>query len=93
MKKLILLVIILGFVGLAASRETYRVTVTRKESNLYKIDGTKTYIKTKHCEEYCYSEQAVLVYERYSTRNKLIFDKRPGKSPECEVEDLLTGDK
>ena len=90
---LTLRVILLGAVALVPLAETYRVTVTRKDDNLYKIDGTKLYIKTNYCYEYSYSEKAILVYQRNSMRNKLIFDQRPGRSRECQVEDLLQGDK
>jgi hypothetical protein len=87
------LTLILGCLGFTAVPDSYRVTVTRKEANLYQVDRSKTYIKTKYCYEYVYSEQAILVYERGSLNNKLIFDKRSGRSPECSVENLLQGDR
>ena len=72
--------------------ESYRVTVTRKESNLYRIDGTKTYIKTRLCLELALSEPAILNYQRGSYDNKLIFDKRRSRRESCDVEKLLTED-
>jgi hypothetical protein len=54
---------------------TYRVNITRKDANLYKVDGTDFYIRTKYCYEYCYSEEVILVVytsSRYSY-GKVIF--------------------
>lgn len=51
------------------------VNITRKDADLYKIDGTDLYIKTKYCYEYCYSEEVILVVyttSRYSY-GKVIF--------------------
>jgi len=87
---LAILVAVLGTPLLA--RDTYRVTVTRKEANLYKIDGTKTFIKTKYCYEYVYAEDALLTYQPKGLDNKLIFDKRP-LTTSCAVESLLTEDR
>lgn len=39
----------------------YSVTLTRKGDNLYQIDGTDLYIRTKYCYTYCYRQDAVLV--------------------------------
>lgn len=53
----------------------YSVNITRKDADLYKIDGTDLYIKTKYCYEYCYSEEVILVVyttSRYSY-GKVIF--------------------
>ena len=36
------------------------ITVTRKDKNVYKIDGTDTFAVTKHCHEYVYGETAYL---------------------------------
>lgn len=54
---------------------TYRVNITRKDANLYKVEGTDFYIRTKYCYEYCYSEEVILVVytgSRYSY-GKVIF--------------------
>lgn len=53
----------------------YSVNITRKDNDLYKIEGTDLYIKTKYCYEYCYSEEVILVVyttSRYSY-GKVIF--------------------
>ena len=77
--------------SVCSARDSYRVTVTRKEANMYRVDGTKTYIQTKYCYEYVYSESAILNYARGGINNKLIFDKRPMVTS-CDVEKLLTED-
>jgi hypothetical protein len=41
---------------------TYEVTVTRKATDLYKVDGTSFYVETRYCYEYAYSEEAILKY-------------------------------
>ncbi len=53
----------------------YKVNVTRKATNLYKVEGTKYYIQTKYCYEYSYSGEAILtVGNQYGyTKGKLIF--------------------
>jgi hypothetical protein len=55
-----LVVVVVGAQALSA--EAYKVTVTREEANLYRVDGSspKTYIKTKYCYEYAYSERAIV---------------------------------
>jgi hypothetical protein len=54
----------------------YVLNVTRKNANLYKIDGSDLYIKTKYCYEYGYSVEVVLDWEsNYGyTKGNLIFD-------------------
>ncbi len=55
----------------------YSVNITRKDADLYKIDGTDLYIKTKYCYEYCYSEEVILVVyttSRYSYGKVIFFD-------------------
>jgi hypothetical protein len=87
------LCLVLAVCAVASLRaESYRVSVTRKDKDMYRIDRTKTYIKTKYCYEYVYSESAVLNYERGAYDNKLIFDKRPGPVTSCDVDKLLTED-
>jgi len=38
----------------------YRVTVTRRDSNIYEINGHNMYIKTRYCYEYAYNQVVVL---------------------------------
>ena len=53
----------------------YLINVTRKTSDLYKIDNKNIYIKTKYCYEYSYSQEVVLKVESsYGyTKGKIIF--------------------
>ena len=67
-----------------ANAEMYKVNVKRTDSNLY-IDRTnKILIKTKYCYEYTYGDDAILIYDKYSYDNKLVFDN--GTS--CDVESV-----
>ena len=53
----------------------YEVNVTRKDSHIYKIDGTDYYIEMPYCYEYCYSEKAILKVDYgYGTVGALIFE-------------------
>ncbi|MBK7341691.1 MAG: hypothetical protein IPJ06_00455 [Saprospiraceae bacterium] len=54
----------------------YKVEVTRKGSNLYKLEGTKLFIETRYCYEYATYEDAILKVESnygYS-KGKVIFE-------------------
>jgi hypothetical protein len=53
----------------------YRVSLTRKEDNLYEIIGEDLYVRTRFCYEFCYSADALLELQTYSGVNlgKVIF--------------------
>ena len=53
----------------------YKVNVTRKANNLYKVEGTDYYIVTNFCYEYSYSDEAILSVEsQYGySKGKLFF--------------------
>ncbi len=53
----------------------FKATLTRKSSNLYKIDGTKFYIETRYCYEYATGKEVILIVEsNYGyTKGKVIF--------------------
>lgn len=72
--------------------DVYEVTVSRKDSNLYKVEFTKLYVRTRYCYEYAFNEEAILKYQRGSIENVLVF--RPGKagSASCQVTELLQQD-
>jgi hypothetical protein len=55
----------------------YDITVTRKAKDLYRVDGTSTYLVTRFCFEYGYSAKAVLRYRSYGSAGTgtLIFTK------------------
>jgi hypothetical protein len=40
--------------------ERYSVSLTRKDSNLYKVDGQNIWVQTRYCYTYAYSEDAAL---------------------------------
>lgn len=67
-----------------ANAEMYKVNVKRTDSNLYIDRSNKILIKTKYCYEYTYGEDAILVYEKGSYSNKLVFEN--GTS--CDVESV-----
>lgn len=69
----------------ALASGVYKVSVTRKDRDLYRVDSTDIYIVTKYCYEYVYSDAAVLRYEQYAMDNKLIFSG--GAS--CQVEKVI----
>jgi hypothetical protein len=56
--------------GTAAAGD-YDLSVTRKGSNLYKVDGKDLYIHTRYCYEYVYSEDSLL--RMSGTSGKIVF--------------------
>lgn len=41
----------------------YEIRITRKGSNIYKLEGTKFYIETRYCYEYATNDEAILKVE------------------------------
>jgi hypothetical protein len=41
----------------------YKLSVTRKASNLYKVDGQDIYIETRYCYEYATGDDIILIVE------------------------------
>ena len=74
-----LFAVLIMFAG-AASADDYDLSVTRKGSNLYKVDGKDLYIHTRYCYEYVYSEDSLL--RMSGTSGKIVFIDE-GSS--CEV--------
>ena len=54
-----------------AAAGDYDLSVTRKGSNLYKVDGKDIYIHTRYCYEYVYSEDSLL--RMSGTSGKIVF--------------------
>lgn len=56
--------------------DVYKVRLTRKGSNLYKVEQTDLYVETKYCYEYATYEEAILkVTSSYGyTKGTLIFE-------------------
>lgn len=44
---------------------TYSEYVTRKSSNVYKVDGKNVFVKTKYCYEYAYGQNAIIEITNY----------------------------
>lgn len=68
------------FVPLLSFASNYEVSVTRKGSNLYKVDGKDIYIHTRYCYEYVHYENSFLKMGGYS--GEIIFTDSGGK---CDV--------
>ncbi len=66
-----MLVALLMVVAGTASADDYDLSVTRKGSNLYKVDGKDLYIHTRYCYEYVYSEDSLL--RMSGTSGKIVF--------------------
>lgn len=81
MKRALFLLLLL--VGAVAHATLYRISVTRKAQDLYKVDGTSVLIKTRYCYEYAYGEEAILD----DTRDELIFTGSFGSK--CDVEAVI----
>ena len=60
--------------------ENYEVSLTRKSSNVYKIDGKDIIIQTRYCYVYAYSEEAIFKASGYG--GELIFFDSKDK---CDV--------
>src|SRR3546814_8952718 len=60
--------------------ENYEVSLTRKGSNVYKIDGKDIIIQTRYCYVYAYSEEAIFKASGYGGE-LLFFDSKD----KCDV--------
>ena len=76
------------FFGSVAYADLYKVSVTPKAQDIYQIDGSSIYIKTRYCYEYAYSEDAILQIDSPSGYNvgELTF---VGGGSKCDVEKVL----
>lgn len=86
MKTSVLACAILILLVASLRAEVYRVTVTRIDKDLYRVEDVRpvVYIETKYCYQYATRDDAVLRYERYSYNNTLIFSDRSS----CDVKAL-----
>jgi hypothetical protein len=64
----------------AASAENYEVNLTRKGSNVYKVDGKDIFIQTRYCYVYAYSEGAIFKSSAYGGE-VIFFDSKD----KCDV--------
>lgn len=80
-KSLILWLIVLTCLhAVPAWADNYEVNVTRKSSNVYKVDGKDIIIQTRYCYVYAYSEEAIFKTAGYG--GEIIFFDSKDK---CDV--------
>lgn len=82
MKKTLLatLAALISLQAAPALAENYEVNLTRKGSNVYKIDGKDIIIQTRYCYVYAYSEEAILKTSGYGGE-VIFFDSKD----KCDV--------
>ena len=82
MKKTLLaaLAAMMSLLAAPAQAENYEVNLTRKGSNVYKIDGKDIIIQTRYCYVYAYSEEAILKTSGYGGE-VIFFDSKD----KCDV--------
>ena len=69
-----------GLLAALALAENYEINLTRKGSNVYKIDGQDIIIQTRYCYVYAYSEEAIFKTSGYG--GEVIFFESKDK---CDV--------
>ena len=69
---------------LSVMADQYKVSVTREDSNIYRVVENNMYIITKYCYEYVYSEDAILDIVESAGSIKFI-----DSDNECVVCDIL----
>lgn len=81
-----LVLLALGLTTVVVRAEVFRVTVTRVDKDLYRVEDRtpKLYIETQYCYEYATRDDAVLRYERYGSNNRLIFSSNTA----CDVKGI-----
>jgi hypothetical protein len=82
------LVAIAWFQAAPARAENYEVNLTRKGSNVYKVDGKDIIIKTRYCYVYAYSEEAIL--KSFGYDGEVIFFDSKDK---CDVKAVFGASK
>jgi len=68
--------------------ENYEVNLTRKSSNIYKIDGKDIIIQTRYCYVYAYSEEAIFKTSGYGGE-VIFFDSKD----KCDVKAVFGSSK
>jgi len=71
---------LMSFQAAPALAENYEVNLTRKGSNVYKIDGKDIIIQTRYCYVYAYSEEAIFKSSGYGGE-VIFFDSKD----KCDV--------
>ncbi len=75
-----LLAFALVLLSQAVHAENYQMSVTRKGSNVYKVDGKDIIVQTRYCYVYAYSEESIFKSSGYG--GELIFIDSKDK---CDV--------
>ena len=67
MKKILLaiLAVMMSLQAAPTLAENYEVNLTRKGSNVYRVDGKDIIIQTRYCYVYAYSEEAIFKSSGY----------------------------
>jgi len=65
MKVTNIILLIATFLSISALADNYEVSVTRKGSNLYKVDTKNIFVHTRYCYEYVYYENSILRMNGY----------------------------
>lgn len=86
MKKtlLIFLASLMYLLGAHAGAEGYEVSLTRKASNVYRVDGKDIIIQTRYCYVYAYSEEAFFRTRGYGGE-VIFFDSKQ----KCDVKGIF----
>lgn len=79
-KTLLALAALMSLQGAPAFAENYEVNLTRKGSNVYKIDGKDIIIQTRYCYVYAYSEEGIFKTSGYGGE-VIFFDSKD----KCDV--------
>lgn len=58
----------------SALSETYEMSVTRKDNQIYKVDGKDVVIQTRYCYAYVYSQDAILKSNGYGGGDLIFMD-------------------
>lgn len=74
------LAVLTGLQTASALAENYEMNLTRKGSNVYKIDGKDIIIQTRYCYVYAYSEEAIFKTSGYGGE-VIFFDSKD----KCDV--------
>jgi hypothetical protein len=79
-------VLFFALLASAVSAGDYQVSVTRKGSNLYKVDGKDMFIHTRYCYEYVYYSDVVLRMSGYGGTIDFLEEKNS-----CAVKGVYAG--
>ena len=72
---------LLGLASQPSLAGTYEVNVTRKGSNVYRVDGKDIVLHTRYCYVYAYSEESIFKSNGYGGGELIFIDSRD----KCDV--------